>query len=91
MVLYGAASGPPAPVDPARLAGASLFLTRPSLVHHTARREELLERAGEVFAWIAAGRLDVRIGGRYPLEQARTAQEDLESRRTTGKLLLLTQ
>lgn len=90
MVLYGSASGSPAPVDPARLAASSLFLTRPSLQHHTAKRDELLERAAEVFAWVAAGRLDVRIGGRYPLAQARKAQEDLESRRTTGKLLLLT-
>ena len=90
MVLYGAASGAPAPVDVARLAASSLFLTRPSLVHHTAKRDELLERAAEVFAWVKAGRLDVRIGGRYPLAEARKAQEDLESRRTTGKLLLLT-
>ncbi|MDP9294597.1 MAG: zinc-binding dehydrogenase, partial [Actinomycetota bacterium] len=90
MVLYGAASGSPAPVDPARLAASSLFLTRPSLQHHTAKRDELLGRAGEVFAWVEAGRLDVRIGGRYPLAEARKAQEDLESRRTTGKLLLLT-
>jgi NADPH2:quinone reductase len=90
MVLYGAASGPPGPLDPARLgASGSLFLTRPSLPHYSARREELLERAGDVFGWVASGDLDVRIGGRYPLEEARRAQEDLQSRRTAGKLILL--
>jgi NADPH:quinone reductase len=89
MVLYGAASGPVAPVDPQRLnAAGSLFLTRPSLPHYTATRHELLHRAREVFGWIADGRLDVRIGGRYPLDQARQAQEDLAARKTTGKLLL---
>jgi NADPH:quinone reductase len=90
MVLYGAASGPVPPFDPMRLEGAgSLFLTRPSVRHYTAKREELLQRAGEVFGWVADGKLDVRIGGRYQLEDARKAHEDLEGRRTTGKLLLL--
>jgi NADPH2:quinone reductase len=90
MVLYGAASGRPNPVDPERLFGAgALFLTRPSLKYYTLTREELLERAGAVFGWIADGRLDVRIGGRYRLEDARQAHEDLEARRTTGKLLLI--
>jgi NADPH2:quinone reductase len=89
MVLYGAASGPVPPVDPQRLNQAgSVFLTRPSLPHYTATRHELLARAREVFGWIADRRLDVRIGGRYPLEQARQAQEDLAARKTTGKLLL---
>jgi NADPH:quinone reductase len=90
MVLYGASSGPVPPVDPQRLnSGGSLFLTRPSLGHYTATREELLERAGEVFGWIAAGKLDVRIGGRYSLAEAGRAHEDLQGRRTTGKLLLV--
>jgi NADPH:quinone reductase len=90
MVLYGAASGRVPPFDPMRLeAGGSLFLTRPSLRHYTARREELVERAGEVFGWIADGKLDVRIGARYRLDEARRAQEDLAGRKTTGKLLLL--
>jgi NADPH2:quinone reductase len=89
MVLYGAASGPAPPFDPMRLEeGGSLFLTRPSLRHYTARREELLARAGEVLGWVADGKLEVRIAGRYPLEDARQAHEDLEGRRTTGKLLL---
>lgn len=90
MVLFGAASGPVPPLDPQRLnSGGSLFLTRPTLVHYTLTREELLARAGDVFGWIAAGKLDVRIGGRYPLAGARRAHEDLQGRRTTGKLLLL--
>lgn len=85
LVLYGAASGPVPPFEPMRLENqGSLFLTRPTLRHYASR-----ERADEVFDWIKAGKLDVRIGGRYPLDQARRAHEDLESRRTTGKLLLL--
>jgi NADPH2:quinone reductase len=88
MVLYGAASGQPAPFAPGSLAARSLFLTRPALHHYTATRAELLERAGAVLELVAAGRLDVRIGERYPLEEARRAHEDLEARRTTGKLLL---
>lgn len=90
MVLYGAASGPVPPVDPQRLnAGGSLFLTRPTLGHYAADPEELSWRAGEVFDWIAKGELDVRIGGTYPLAEAARAQDDLASRRTVGKLLLL--
>jgi NADPH:quinone reductase len=90
LVLYGAASGRVPPVDPMRLEdGGSLFLTRPSIRHHTATREELLRRAGDVFGWIADGTLNVRIGGRYPLEDARRAHEELEGRRTTCKLILV--
>jgi NADPH2:quinone reductase len=90
MILFGAASGPVPPIEPMRLeGGGSLWLTRPSLRHYTAKREELLERAAEVFGWIADGKLDVRIGARYPLDKARQAQEDLAGRKTTGKLLLL--
>jgi NADPH:quinone reductase len=90
MVLYGAASGPVPPFDPQRLnAGGSLFLTRPSLVHYTRTRDELMGRARQVLGWIAEGSLDVRIGGRYAFGEARRAHEDLHGRRTTGKLLLL--
>jgi NADPH2:quinone reductase len=62
---------------------------RPTLVTYTRTPEMLRERAGAVLEMVAAGRLDVRIGGRYPLAEARRAHEDLEGRRTTGKLLLL--
>jgi NADPH2:quinone reductase len=89
LVVLGAASGPVPALEINRLNARSVFLTRPSLVHHVATREELLWRSGDVYRWVAEGKLDVRIGGRYPLEEARRAQEDLESRRTTGKLLLL--
>jgi NADPH2:quinone reductase len=90
MVVYGAASGQPEPVEVQRLnVGGSLYLTRPSLHHYTATREELLRRASEVLGWVEDGRLDVRVGGRYPLEDARRAQEDLAGRGTTGKLLLV--
>jgi NADPH2:quinone reductase len=90
MVLYGAASGAPAPVDAQTLnAKGSLFFTRPGLAHHIASREELTARAGDLFGWIAAGTLSVRVGGRYPLAEAQRAHEDLEGRRTTGKLLIL--
>ena len=90
MALFGAASGAVPPFDPQRLnAGGSLFLTRPTLKHYTATREELLWRSGEVFGAIAAGRLRVSIGGRYPLDDAADAYRALESRATTGKLLLI--
>jgi NADPH2:quinone reductase len=88
-VLYGAASGPVPPFDLQRLNPlGSLFVTRPTLVNYTATREELLWRAGDLFTWIREGRLLVRIGGTYPLDQAARAHEDLGARRTTGKLLL---
>ena len=90
MILFGAASGKVPPVDPMRLeGGGSLYLTRPGIRHYTATREELLDRARDVFAWIAEGRLEIRIGARYPLEEARRAHEDLEARRTTGSLVLV--
>jgi len=89
MVLYGAASGQVPPFDPQRLnSGGSLFLTRPTLVHYVADRNELLWRARDLFDWVAKGELDVRIGGTYPLAEAARAHEDLAGRRTTGKLLL---
>ncbi|MEJ8281566.1 quinone oxidoreductase family protein [Pseudonocardia spirodelae] len=90
LVLYGAASGPVPPVDPQRLnAAGSTFLTRPKLFDYIATTEELRARAAAVYDDVAAGRLDVRIGHRYPLEQARTAHDDLQGRRTTGKVLLV--
>jgi NADPH:quinone reductase len=90
MVLYGGASGPVPPVDPQRLnVSGSLFLTRPTLVDYIATREELLSRADDLFRWVSQGKLAVRIGGRYPLDQAARAHEDLAARRTTGKLILL--
>jgi NADPH2:quinone reductase len=90
LVLFGAASGPVPPVDPQRLnAGGSLYLTRPTLFHHISSRAELLATARSVYAEVAAGRLDIRIAHRYPLAEARAAHEDLQGRRTTGKLVLI--
>ncbi|TDV36044.1 NADPH2:quinone reductase [Actinophytocola oryzae] len=90
LALFGASSGPVPPVDPQRLNSAgSVFLTRPTLGHHIATPEEFQWRCDELFQAIAAGRVSVRIGGRYPLADARKAHEDLQARRTTGKLLLL--
>ncbi len=88
-VLYGMASGPAPDWDPQRLQAKSLYLTRPGLPQYIASREELDQRAGAVLGWVADGSLDVRIGGRYALEQAQQAHEDLEARRSTGKLLLI--
>ncbi|GAA1225736.1 quinone oxidoreductase [Prauserella halophila] len=90
LVLFGASSGPVPPIDPQLLnSGGSLFLTRPTAADHVATRDELTWRTGELFAAVAAGTLDVRIGARYPLADARTAHEDLQGRRTTGKVLLI--
>ena len=89
MVLYGAASGQVPPFDPQRLNyGGSLYLTRPTMASYIADREELLGRTRDLFGWIAAGELTVRIGATYPLADAAQAHEDLAARRTTGKLLL---
>lgn len=90
LVLFGGSSGQVPPFDPQRLnAGGSLSLTRPTLGDFVVTRAELLERAGDLFRWVADGRLDVRIGGRYLLADAARAHRDLAGRRTTGKLLLL--
>ena len=92
MIVYGAASGQPDPLEVQSLAAhGSLYVQRPTLGTYTRTPQLLRERAGAVLDLVAAGRLDVRIGGRYPLAEARRAQEDLEGRRTTGKLLLLPQ
>ncbi|HEY2060957.1 MAG TPA: quinone oxidoreductase [Amycolatopsis sp.] len=90
LALFGAASGPVPPIDPQRLnSGGSLFLTRPSSGHYLRTREELDWRAGELFQAVVDGSLDIRIGGRYPLAEARQAHEDLQGRKTTGKLILV--
>jgi NADPH:quinone reductase len=90
LALFGAASGPVPPVDAQRLNSAgSVFLTRPKLADYVATRKELTWRAGEVFHAILDGSLRISIGGRYPLTDAGRAHQDLQSRRTTGKLLLL--
>jgi NADPH2:quinone reductase len=89
LVLYGAAAGAPEPLDLALLGRGSFAVTRPTLGHYTRTPEELRSRAEAVFAWVASGVLDVRVGAVYPLAEARRAHEELEGRRSTGKLLLL--
>ena len=90
LVLFGGASGPVPPFDPMKLtAKGSLVLTRPSLGHFIATREELEQRANDVLGWIAAGKVKLRIAHTYKLEDAQQAHRDLEGRKTTGKLLLI--
>ncbi len=90
MVLFGQSSGAVAPLDPQVLnQKGSLVLTRPTLGHFIATRAELLARAGDVLGWIRAGKLKVRIGLELPLAQAAEAHRRLETRGTTGKVLLL--
>jgi len=91
MILYGAAGGQPDPLEVQMLASwGSLYVQRPTLMTYTRTPELLRERAAALFELVASGKLHVRIGARYPLMDARRAQEDLEARSTTGKLLLLT-
>ena len=90
LALYGQASGPVAPFDPQLLnQRGSVFLTRPSLVHYTAARSELLERASEVLGWVRDGTLRLHIGLELPLSGAAEAHRRLQARETTGKVLLI--
>lgn len=89
MVLFGQSSGPVAAVDPQVLSQkGSIFLTRPTLVHYTLTRQDLLHRAGEVLDWVGTGKLDVRVGARFELARSADAHRALEGRKTTGKVLL---
>jgi len=90
MVLFGGSSGQVPPFDLQTLnRKGGLYVTRPALAQYTRTREELLWRAESLFSWIGQGNLDVRIGGSYALEDAAQAHQDLEGRRTTGKLILI--
>ncbi len=90
MILFGQSSGSVPPVDPQVLnAKGSLYLTRPSLGHYIADRDELLWRAENLFQWIAAGELKVRIDKTFPLADAAAAQSYLEGRQSKGKILLI--
>jgi NADPH2:quinone reductase len=89
LVLFGQSSGPVSPIDPNILnPKGSLFLTRPSLAHYTATREEMLGRAGNIFRWLADGVLKPRIDRVFPLSDASRAHDLLESRNSRGKILL---
>jgi NADPH:quinone reductase len=90
MVLFGGASGAVPPFDPIALSQkGSLFLTRPSLIHYIATRQELEQRSSDIFNMILAGKLKLRIGHTYELEEVQQAHRDLEGRKTTGKILLV--
>ena len=90
LVLFGASSGPVPLFDLGKLAQkGSLFITRPTLVHHIASHEELQQRASDVLNMIASGKLKLRIEHLYALKEAQQAHRDLEGRKTTGKLLLI--
>jgi len=90
MILFGAASGPVPPLDLQIInQRGSLFVQRPSLNHHIAAREELVQRAGEVLGWIRDGKIKLRVEHQFPLAQAADAHRALEGRKTTGKILLI--
>lgn len=90
LASFGNASGAVPPMAPLLLAQkGSLFLTRPTMVHYIRTSEELRSRTDDLFAWIAAGELKVRVGATYPLTAASQAQQALEGRATTGKVILV--
>ncbi|NQU64512.1 MAG: quinone oxidoreductase [SAR324 cluster bacterium] len=90
MVTYGNASGPVAPMDPGILGKmGSLFLTRPSLMNYTAKREDLLASANSLIEAILSSKVSISINQRYPLKEAAQAHRDLEARKTTGSTILL--
>lgn len=90
LALYGSASGPPPPVDTSDLRDkGSLYVSRPSLVHYTLTTDELEQRAAEVFAWVQDGSLELKVDRELPLAEAAAAQRALESRKTSGKVLLV--
>jgi NADPH2:quinone reductase len=90
MALFGQSSGLVPPFDPLLLLrNGSLFMTRPTLAHYAATRDELVWRAGDVLGWVRDGSLDVRIDRAVPLAEAGDAHQALEERRTTGKVLLV--
>jgi NADPH:quinone reductase len=90
LVIFGQASGPVPPFDTAVLnAKGSLSLARPSLTHNVASDADVARRAGDLFRWIEAGKLDVRIGKTFPLANAANAHREMEARRSTGKIILV--
>ena len=90
MALFGQSSGPVPPFDPQILnRKGSLFLTRPTLNHYIATREELVARSTELLGWVRTGELNVRIGAEFRLDQAADAHRALEARETTGKVILV--
>jgi NADPH2:quinone reductase len=90
LVLFGQSSGPVPPFDPQALnSKGSLYLTRPTLTHYVATRDELQARTEDLFRWVETGALELRVDRTYRLAEAPAAHRALESRGTTGKVLLL--
>jgi len=90
LALFGQSSGPVPPFDLGKLATkGSLFVTRPTLLHYMSDRSELLDRSSDLFEWIAAGQLQIRIDKSFPLAEVAEAQRQLEARKTTGKVILI--
>jgi NADPH2:quinone reductase len=90
LALFGQSSGPVPPFDLGKLATkGSLFVTRPTLLHFMSDRSELLDRSNDLFDWIAAGQLKIRIDKSFPLAEVAEAQRQLEARKTTGKVILI--
>jgi NADPH2:quinone reductase len=89
LALFGQSSGPVPPIDPALLSKASYFLTRPSLFHYVAAREDLLTAARELFEVVQSGKVKIEVRQTYPLAEAARAHADLEARKTTGSTVLL--
>ena len=90
LASFGEASGDPEPIAPRRLGQlGSIYLTHPSLPNYTASRADLLDTAGDLFAMVAAGHLHIDITRTYPLGEAARAHTDLESRATTGSIILV--
>ena len=89
MVSFGNASGPVPPINFAKVLKGSLFLTRPSLMQYTARREDLVAAARDLFDIVLSGKVKIEVNQRYPLREAAQAHRDLEARKTTGSTILL--
>jgi NADPH2:quinone reductase len=90
MALFGGSSGAVPPFDLIKLSTmGSLYLTRPTMKDYIATREDLDQRAGDIFRWVLEGTLKLRLEHTYPLAEAAQAQRDLEARKTTGKVLLI--
>jgi len=90
LASYGEASGDPDPVPPRRLGElGSIFLTHPSLGHYTATRADLLETANDLFDMVGSGKIKIEINHSYPLRDAALAHRDIETRKTTGSVVLI--
>ena len=90
MASFGEASGDPDPVPPRRLGAlGSIYLTHPSLTNYTVTRDELLAAANDLFAMVTSGKIKIEIGRTYALQDAARAHADLESRKTTGSIVMV--